>query len=130
MPEDRGAQIVHHALADLVGVQRLDHAEHAGHDRDRDHPAGVVRKRGRVVPPDRLEHAFEEEGRDDTEPGRDDDQQQNSTEPHLVRRKEAADAVQVRTANLWIGGALGRRIGGMKEHAHRFVRVRRGATSR
>ena len=30
VPEDRGAQVVHHALADLVREQRLDHAEHAG----------------------------------------------------------------------------------------------------
>ena len=36
--EDGRAQVVHHALADLVREQRLADAEHAGDDRDRDHP--------------------------------------------------------------------------------------------
>jgi len=35
--------------ADLIREQRLNHAEHAGHDCDRDHPAGVERERSRVV---------------------------------------------------------------------------------
>ena len=47
--EDRRAQVVHHALADLVREQRLDDAEHAGDDRDHDHPAGVDRERAVVV---------------------------------------------------------------------------------
>ena len=41
MPENGGAQIVHHTLTDLIREQRLDHPEDAGHDRDCDHPAGV-----------------------------------------------------------------------------------------
>ena len=38
VPVDGRAQVVHHALADLVREQRLDDAERAGDDRDRDHP--------------------------------------------------------------------------------------------
>ena len=35
---DGGAQVVHHALPDLVREQRLHDAERPGDDRDRDHP--------------------------------------------------------------------------------------------
>ena len=58
-------------------------AEHAGHDRDRDHPAGVQRQRPRVVPPDRLEDVLEQEGGHDAERGRDDDQQQDAASRSL-----------------------------------------------
>ena len=119
MPEDGGAQIVHHPLADLIGKQRLDHAEHPGHDRDHDDPGGVERKRRRVVLLDRLEDVLEQERRDDAEAGRNDDQHQDSSEAPLVRREEPADAVQVRAAHLRVGGTLRRRIRGVKEHAHR-----------
>ena len=110
MAEDRCAQIVHHALADLIGEERLNHPEHAGRDRDRDDPARVERERPRVVPPDRLQHAFEQEGRDDAEAGRDDDQQQDSSEPDPVRAEESADTVQVRPTHLRVGGPLRRRF--------------------
>ena len=119
MAEDRGAQIVHHTLADLIGKEGLDHAEHAGRDRDRDDPSRVQRERRRIVPPDRLEHILEQERRNDTEPGGDHDQHQDSTEPQLVRREEPADAVQVRAAYLWVGRSFRRRIGRVKEHPHR-----------
>ena len=49
VPEHGGAQVVHHALADLVREQRLPDAEHAGDDRDRDHAAGVHREPRRVL---------------------------------------------------------------------------------
>ena len=42
--EDRRAQVVHDALADLVREQRLPDAEDAGDDRDHDHPGGVERE--------------------------------------------------------------------------------------
>src|SRR5439155_1196013 len=85
MQEDRRAQIVHHPLADLVREQRLDHAEGARHDRDRDHPARVVRESGRVVPADRLEDVLEQERGNDPEPRRDDDQQEDPAEPPPLR---------------------------------------------
>ena len=65
--EDRRAQVVHHALADLVREERLPDAEHAGDDGDRDHPAGGERELRRVVSLDRLQHAAQEERRDDAE---------------------------------------------------------------
>ena len=124
--EDRGAQVVHHSLADLVREQRLKDAEHAGHDRDRDHPEGVPRERAGVVPPDRLQHALEQEGRDHAEPRRDHDQQEDAAEPHLVGREERADAAQVRTTHGWIGSAIRRCLGRVEEHAHQ-PRVRAAA---
>ena len=75
MTEDRGAQVVHHALADLVREQGLDHAERAGHDRDRDHSAGVEGEGMSVVARDCLEHALEQERRHDAEARRDNDQE-------------------------------------------------------
>ena len=72
------AQVVHHALADLVREQRLDDAQRTGDDRDHDHPAGRERELGRVVLADRLQHPLEQEGRDDAEGGGDNDQQQQA----------------------------------------------------
>jgi hypothetical protein len=118
MPEDGRAEVVHHALADLVREQGLDHAEHAGGDRDGDHPARVERQRPRVVHGDRLEHALEQEGGDDAERGRDDDQQQDSAQPQLVRGEEWADAAQVGAAHRRIGSALGSPVGRVEEHTH------------
>ena len=45
----RGAQVVHHALADDVGEPRLPHAQRAGGDADRDHPAHEPRQQRRVA---------------------------------------------------------------------------------
>ncbi len=100
-----------------------------GRDGDRDHPAGVERERTRVVALDRLEDVLEQEGRDDAERGRDDDQPEDAAEPGLVVPEQAADAAQVRPPHGRIGGTLGRRAGGMEEHAHR-PRVRREARSK
>ena len=82
-------------------------------------PPACERQRPRVVAADRLEHALEQERRDDAERGRDDDQQQDAAEPQPVRREEAADPAQVRAADRRVGGALGRRVGRVEEHAHR-----------
>src|SRR6185437_567372 len=60
----------------------------------------------------------EQEGRNDAECRRGDDQEQETAEPPLVRREESADASQVRAAHSRVGRPLGRRIGGVKEHAH------------
>ena len=43
------------------------HAEHAGDDRDRDHPAREERELRRVVRADRLQHAAQQERGDDAE---------------------------------------------------------------
>ncbi len=119
VPEDRGAEVVHHALADLIGEQRLDHTQHAGRDRDRDDPGGVDRERPRVVPRDRLQDVLQQEGGNDAEARRDDDQQQHPAQPQLVGGEELADPAQVRSAHRRVGGALRRRFGGVKEHPHR-----------
>ena len=63
MAEDGGAQVVHHALTDLVREQRLDHAEDAGDDRDHDHRGRVDGDPARVVRLDRDEDAPEQERR-------------------------------------------------------------------
>ena len=47
--EDLGAQVVHDPLPDLVGEERLNHAEDSGDDRDHDHPRRVQGDRVRVV---------------------------------------------------------------------------------
>ena len=118
MAEHGGAEVVHHALPDLIGKQRLNHAEDAGRDRDRDYAAGVERERRRVVVRDRLEHALEQEGGDHSQPRRDDDQKQNTAESQLVRREEPADPAQIRAPQGPVGRTFGRRFGGVKEHAH------------
>ena len=119
MPEHRGAQVVHHPLADLIREQRLDDPEGADHDRDRDHAAGVERERGRVVLTDRLQDVLEQERGDDAQRRGDDDQEEDSSEAQPVRHEEPADPLQVCAAHLRVGGALRRRVGGVKEHAHR-----------
>ena len=119
MPEDGGAQIVHHPLTDLIREQRLDHPEDAGHNRDRDHPAGAEGERGRVVLPDRLQEAFEQERGDDAESRGNDDQEEDSPQAQLVGHEEPDDPGQVCAAHLRVGRALRRRVRGVKEHAHR-----------
>ena len=99
--------------------QHLEHAEHTGHDRDRDHPGSVQRQRPCVVLLDCLEHSFQQESGNDAEPRRDDDQHQDASEPHLVRSEQRADALQVRAAHLRVGRALRRRVRRVEEHAHR-----------
>src|SRR6185295_3480861 len=80
--------------------------------------AGCDGERPRVVGGDRLERALEQEGGDDSECGRNDDQQENAAEPELVRREERPDAAKVRPADGRILGALGSPVGGVEEHAH------------
>ena len=62
---DGGAQVVHHALADLVREERLDDAEHAGGDGDRDHPGDEhVQQLLVVARAARVEDVAEQERRD------------------------------------------------------------------
>jgi hypothetical protein len=53
VPVDRGAEVVHHALPDLVRVEGLDDAERAGRDRDPDHPEHEQRQQRLVLLGDR-----------------------------------------------------------------------------
>ena len=94
MAVDRRAQVVHHRLADQVREQRLPDADHAGDDRDRDHPRDERgeqaeldgRLAGLRVDLDRgVEHRAEQERRDDAEPGRDDDQPADERQAGAVR---------------------------------------------
>ncbi len=110
---------MHDALADLIGEQRLNHAQHTRRNRDRDHPAGVERERRRIAPDDRLEHALEQECGDDAERRRDDDQREHAAQPELVRSEEPANPPQVRAPLSGISGAGRRLLRGVKEHAHR-----------
>ena len=126
--EDGRAEVVHHALADLVRKQRLDHAEHPDGDRDRDDRGGVQRERACVVRADRLEHALEQERRHDSERRREDDQRQQAAEAQFVRGEQVPDAAEVRTALGRIGRPLGHLVGVVEEHAHR-LRLRGGSES-
>ena len=93
--------------------------KHAGRNCDRDDSGRVEREGRRVVLADRLQDVPEQERWDNAEPRRDDDQEQHPAQPHLVRREEPADPVQVRPAHRRVGGTLRRRFRGVKEHAHR-----------
>ena len=106
MAVDRGAQVVHHALADLVREQRLVHAERAGDDGDRDHRAGGDRQLRGVVLADRLQHAPEQEGGEDAEAGREDDQRQDGAQPQLVRREQRGRCGGDSLGEARVGGTL------------------------
>ena len=124
MPEDGGAQVVHHALADLVREQRLPDAEHARDDRDRDHAAGEIGQPRRVRVPDRDQHAAQQERRDHAERGREHDQHEHGREPPPVRHEEPRNAPRVRPPHGRIGRPLGRLGGaGAKGTGHQ-IRVR------
>ena len=61
---DGGAQVVHDALADGVGEQRLPDAEHAGDDGDGDHPEARARSAGSCRPAGSpVEHLAQQERR-------------------------------------------------------------------
>jgi hypothetical protein len=109
---------------DLIGHQRLDHAEDAGHDRDRDHSAGGQGQRGRVVLSDRLEHPLEQERRHDAERRRGDDQQEQAPKPQPVGSEQAADPAQVRLPQSRVRGPLGRSsVDGKKLRTQSRVRI-------
>ena len=61
--EHRRAQVVHHALADLIGDPRLRHADHAVDDRQRDHARDQPREQLQVVADDALVDGFAQQER-------------------------------------------------------------------
>ena len=105
--EDRGPQVVHDALSDLVREQRLPHAEDAVDDRDHDHPGGVQRERPRVLRLDRLEEVAQQERGHHSEGRRDEDQPEDHAEAAAVGVEQARDALQVRPAHGRVGRAIG-----------------------
>ena len=110
---------------DLVREQRLEDAERAGHDRDRDHPG----RRSTTAPSCRVAEIASRtrlSRNAGTTPSAAETtiRQQDAAEPQLVRREERADPPQVRLAHGRVGGPLRRRLGRVEEHAHR-LRVRR-----
>ncbi len=95
---DGGAQVVHDALADEVRQPRLTDADHAGGDRDEDHPADEPAQQRRVAVGDRrVEHVAQQKRRDHAEAGADRDQPEHRAESRLVRAKEGGDAACLRT---------------------------------
>jgi hypothetical protein len=75
---DRGAQVVHHALADQVRQPRLRHAERPGGDRDGDHAGHQHRQQRGVALGDRVvEHRAQQEGRDHAQPRREADEREH-----------------------------------------------------
>ena len=100
--EHGGAQVVHHALADLVREQRLPDAERAVDDRDHDHPGSGERQRRRVrrLRVDRVQGVAQQERGNHAEDGREDDQREDRAEPQLVRHEQrpARRRVALRTA--------------------------------
>ena len=70
MAVDGGAQVVHDALSDGVGDQRLSHSKRARGDCDRDHPRDQAREQDGVALRDRLvEDGAQQERRDHPERG-------------------------------------------------------------
>ena len=82
MAVDRGAQVVHHALPDLVGEQGLDDAERARDDGDPDHPRDEQVEQAQVVLGQRgVEDGLDQEGRYGAEHRGEDDQAEDAAEP-------------------------------------------------
>ena len=120
MAVDRRAQVVHDRLADEVREQRLPDADHAGDDRDRDHPRDEgseeaeidARLRGLRIDLDRgIEHRAKQERRDDAEPRGDDDQPADERQAGAVRAEQPDDPAEVRLADGGVCRAL-RRLAG------------------
>ena len=106
---DRSAQVVHHALPDLVREQRLHDAERSGDDGDRDHARDEHVEEAEITVGERhVEHLPDQERRDRAEHGREDDQPENGRETPAVRPEEAHDPAQMVAANRRIGGPFNR----------------------
>ena len=92
MPVDLRAQVVHHPLADDVGEPGLADAQHAGGDRDADHPADQGEQQLVAVLGDRVvEHVAQQERRDHPQDRRDGDQDQDDDQPAPVGPEEPND---------------------------------------
>ena len=122
MAVDGRAQVVHDALADRVGVERLRDAERAGRERDRDHPADEEGEQLGVLLGDRLvEDGAQQEGGDHPEPGRDQDQAQDRGEPRPVGAEERQHPPAVELL-----GSLGvAHFGAQPRMPHEFAAIRR-----
>ena len=109
VPVHLGAQVVHHALPDPVGQERLPDAERAGHDRDHDHPRHERGQQADSLLGNRyVEHLAEEERGDDAEARRDENQARNRCEASTVRAEEPDDPPEVGLTHGGIGRALRR----------------------
>ncbi len=107
VPVDGGAQVVHDRLADAVREQRLPDAEHAGGDRDGDHPGHERGQEAHVLVRDGdVEHLAQQERGDDAERGRDEDQRVDGQQRPPVRAEEGDDPAEVRLAHRRVGGTL------------------------
>ena len=105
MREHRRAQVVHHALADLVRDPRLRHADHAVDDRQRDHAADQPRSSVEVVPDDALVDRFaQQERRGDAEHRAEHDQPQQQPQTHPIGDEQPPDAAQ---RHVFVGDVLG-----------------------
>jgi hypothetical protein len=102
---DGRPQVVHHALADLVREQRLDDAERAGEDGDRDHAGDEPVEQPEVLLGQRhVDHLAQQQRGDDAERGGEEDQREDTGQPAPVGTEERDDPAQVGAAN----GAVGR----------------------
>src|SRR5206468_2023903 len=100
MPEDRGAQVVHHLLPDDVREPGLADAEHAGDDRDRDHPADEKGEEAGIPLRYRLvEHLAQKKRREDPEDRRDRDQDEDAAELEPIRTEQPGDSPEVRATD-------------------------------
>ena len=78
MAIDSGAQVVHDALADRVGDQRLCNSKRTRGHRDHDHSRDQPRQENRVALRDRLvEHRPQKERRDHPQRSGDQDQEED-----------------------------------------------------
>jgi hypothetical protein len=118
VPVDGRAEVVHDPLADLVREERLPDAEGARADRDRDHASHESREERVVALGERgVEDLAEQEGRDDPEPGRDEDQAEDRAQAPAVRTEKANDPPRVRAPNRLVRRTLGR-LGKRIEASH------------
>ena len=93
---DLRAQVVHDPLADDVRQPRLADPEHAGDDRDGDHPGDEQDQQAVVVLRDGdVEDVAQQERRDHPEPGGDDDERQHRGQPAAVGAEERGDAADL-----------------------------------
>ena len=94
---DGGAQVVHDALADEVRQPGLADADHAGRDRDEDHPADEPAQQRRVPFGDRVvEDVAQQKRRDHAEACADRDQPEHRAEPRPVGTEERCDTACLR----------------------------------
>ena len=106
---DGRAQIVHHPLADLVREQRLDDAERARDNGDRDHPEHKPVQQPQILLRQRLvDHLPQQQCGDDAERGGEEDQRQDARETPAVGAEQGDDPAQIGAAHRRIRGTLRR----------------------